>query len=332
MSVRTWVNLFIVYLVWGSTYLATAVLVETWPPLAGSGLRFLLASLLLAVYIIATRGTRALRVQRVELGSSVLIGVLLLSVGIGTLSLAVSHVPTGLAALLVATIPLWAVIIQAIGRRRPRPLTLAGVIIGLIGVALILLPGGTQAPQSGPAAEGTQVALWSLALLGSSIVWAFGSWLSPRLKTPSDTLVMTLYQMLTASTVLIVIGMLRGERFDFSSVSLASWLGLAYLVVFGSLIAYNAFTWLIAHASLSFVTTYAYVNPAVAVLLGFIVFGEALTTDVWIGLTVVLSAVALVVSGERVRRARFQPPQGSASSPPAPPPSPEPPRQQKVAP
>lgn len=332
MSVRAWINLIIVYLVWGSTYLATAVLIETWPPLAGSGLRFLIASLLLAIFIMATKGIRTLRVSRSELASTSLLGVLLLVVGIGTLSLASSHVPTGIAALLIATIPLWAVVIQAIDRRKPRPLTLAGVVVGLIGVGFMLLPGGTAPPESGPAAGGTQVVIWSIALVVSSIIWAFGSWLSPRLSTPRDVLVMTLYQMLTAGVVLLIIGLVRGERFNFAEVSIASWFGLFYLVVFGSLVAFTAFTWLIANASLSLVSTYAYVNPAVAVILGVIAFGEALTTDVWIGLTVVLSAVALVVSGERVRRATLLPPQQNGSSPPTPPPSPEPPRQQRVAP
>lgn len=300
--VRVWSALVVVYIVWGSTYIAIAVMIESLPGLIGSGIRFFIAALAMAVIVAITRGPRTLKVSRREAGASALIGVMLLATGIGTVSIVANHVPTSIAALIVATIPLWVVIIRLISGDRPRPLTLVGVGVGLIGLAVILAPGGISPPASGPAADGTAIVAGSIALVCSTFLWALGSWLSPRLPTPSNTLVFTTYQMLVAGIVLMIAGAVSGERIDIASVTMSSWLGLLYLIVFGSLLAYTAFTWLVGHAPLSLVTTYAYVNPAVAVVLGVIVFGEVVSSDVVFGVLFVLGGVALVVSGERTRR------------------------------
>ena len=299
-----WANLVSIYVIWGSTYLGTALLIETMPPLAGSGLRFLIAGVLLVGIVAVLRGPRALAVSPRQLGSAALIGVMLLGVGLGTLSLASAHVPTGIAALVVASIPLWIIVFRILGRDIPGWRTLLGVAIGMLGLALIALPGGSEAPESGPAADGSGSAVWIIALLGSSAVWALGSWLSPRLTLPTDTLVVTTYEIFAAGIALFVVGLLRGERLDIAQVSGRSWFGFAFLVLVGSIIGYTSFAWLLGHAPLSLVSTYAYVNPAVAVLLGLIVFGEALSSDVVIGLTIVLGGVILVVRGESRARAR----------------------------
>lgn len=294
----TWANMASVYLIWGSTYLGTALLIETLPPLAGSGLRFLLAGALLIGIVAIVRGPGSLRITRRQFASTALIGVLLLGVGLGTLSLASSHVPTGIAALVIASVPLWIVLYRMLGGDVPGWRTLLGVAVGMSGLALIALPGGTEAPESGPAAGSESAIVWIIALLGSSAVWAFGSWLSPRLELPADALVVTTYEILVAGVVLLGVGLLRGERFELAQVSGRSWAGLAFLVVFGSVIGYTSFAWLLGHAPLSLVSTYAYVNPAIAVLLGLMFFGEAISADVLIGLTVVLGGVVLVVRGE----------------------------------
>lgn len=301
-ALRVWSALLIVYFVWGSTYVAIALMIETLPGLTGSGIRFVIAALAMAAIVAIARGPRTLRVTRREAGTSALIGVMLLATGIGTVSVVSNHVPTSIAALIIATIPLWVVVIRLVTGDRPRPFTLIGVAIGLIGLGAILLPGGTSAPASGPAANGTAIVAGSIALVCSSFLWALGSWMSPRLPRPSNTLVFTTYQMLVAGVVLLIAGRVSGEEIDLGAVSTSSWLGLIYLIVFGSLIAYTAFTWLVGNAPLSLVTTYAYVNPAVAVVLGVLAFGEVVSSDVIIGVVFVLGGVALVVSGERIRR------------------------------
>lgn len=301
-AVRVWSALLVVYFVWGSTYIAIALMIESMPGLTGSGIRFVVAALAMAAIVAITKGPSALRVTRREAGASALIGVMLLATGIGTASIAFDHIPTGIAALIIATIPLWVIVIRLISGDRPRPLTLVGVGVGLVGLAVVLAPGGASSPASGPAADGTAVMGASIALVCSTFLWALGSWLSPRLPTPSNILVFSTYQMLVAGVVLLIAGAVSGERMDVANVTLSSWLGLIYLIGFGSLLAYTAFTWLVGHAPLSLVTTYAYVNPAVAVVLGVIIFGEVITSDVVFGVLFVLGGVALVVSGERVRR------------------------------
>lgn len=301
-TTRIWLALLIVYIVWGSTYIAIGLMIESLPGLTGGGIRFILAAIAMAGIITVTRGPRTLRVDRREFGASALIGVMLLAVGIGTVSVAAEHIPTSIAALIVATIPLWVVVYRLASGDRPRPLTIVGVIVGLGGLGVILLPGGSVEPQSGPAVGGTAIVAASIAIMISSALWALGSWLSPRLPIPRNTLVHTTYQMLVAGIVLLIAGRVRGEVIDVSAITLPSWLGLAYLVVFGSLIAYTAFTWLVGHAPLSLVATYAYVNPAIAVMLGVLIFGEAISSDVITGVLFVLGGVVLVVSGERIRR------------------------------
>jgi drug/metabolite transporter (DMT)-like permease len=297
-SAAVWSALWVVYLVWGSTYLAIAVVIESMPPLLSLGARFLLATALLALFLAVRRGPRSLVVPWAEIRGAAVVGVLLLVCGIGFLTLAERYVPTGVAALLVAVVPMWVVLLRVGSGDRPHRVTWVGVLVGLAGVAVLVLPGEHVASVGG--ATAAQRALWSGLIVLGSICWAVGSFLQPRLRTPRDQLVLTTYEMLAGGVVLCLLGLARGERLgDFAEATTRSWIGLAYLVTFGSLLAYTAFVWLVTHAPLSLVTTYAYVNPVVAVALGFLVLGEQLTPGILLGGAVVVVGVVLVVSGER---------------------------------
>jgi drug/metabolite transporter (DMT)-like permease len=300
---RVWSALWIVYVVWGSTYLAIAVTIQSLPPLISLGLRFLVAAALMAGWLAVRSGGARLRVARAEFAGAALVGVLLLGVGIGIVTLAERFVPSGVAALIVACVTVWVVLIRVVTGDHPPLVTWLGVIIGLAGVAVLVLPGDqVQAVGGASAAERT---VWSLAIVAGTFSWAVGSWLQPRIPTPRDPLVLTTYEMLVGGLVLTGLGLLRGERFeqmlDGTTASYAAWL---YLVTIGSLLAYTAYVWVVGHAPLSLVTTYAYVNPVVAVLLGFLILGEPLTAGVLLGGAIVVTGVALVVSGERLGRAR----------------------------
>ncbi len=298
-SVAVWSALWVVYVVWGSTYLAIAVAVETMPPLTALGTRFLAACAVLGLALVLRRGPRALAVPWQELRGAVVVGALLLGVGMGVLSLAEQHVPSGVAALIVAIMPLWVVILRAVTGDRPPLVTWLGVAVGIAGVVVLVGPGSA----GGDAAA--QRTFWSVAMLGSTACWAFGSFLQPRIRTPRDPLLMSFYEMLTGGLALTAVGLLRGEHVtDMAHATARSWWGWAYLVVVGSLVAYTAFVWLVGHAPLSLVSTYAYVNPVVAVLLGWWILGEPLTLGLLVGGAVVVVGVMLVVSAERMARRR----------------------------
>lgn len=299
---RIWTALVVVYIVWGSTYLAIKLASESMPTQLGLGLRFLAAAALLALFLVVRKGPRSLRVGRRELGGAALVGVLLLGVGMSTVGLGQDYVPTGVAALLVAVTPLWIVLLRTFFADRPRPITFLGVGIGLVGVALLVLPGSDIAPVGDATVQ--QRVLWSLAIVIGSASWATGSFLQQRIPTPSDALVMTTYEMVAGGIALILVGSLRGDRLgDFLDATAVSWAGWIYLVLFGSLLAFVAFVWLLDNAPISLVSTYAYVNPVVAVALGTLILGEPLTSGVLLGGAVIIGGVMLVVSGERLGRA-----------------------------
>lgn len=293
LGIRVWTALAVVYVVWGSTYLAISYTVETIPPLLSAGARFTAAGLVLAVAVLAVRGRRVFRMTRGQLATAAVSGVLLLFGGNGLVSVAEQKVDSGLAALLIACVPLWIVALRTGLGDRPGPATALGVLLGFAGVGLIFLPG------SGGGDLG-YVALCVLAAFS----WSVGSLLVTRRPVPADPLVLTTVEMLAGGVVLLAVSAGRGELAGFSpaGVSAASWAGLVYLVVFGSLVAFTAYVWLLGHAPVSLVSTYAYVNPAVAVLLGVLVAGERLTGVVLAGGLIVLAAVAVVVTAEGRRR------------------------------
>ena len=290
-----WGPLVALWLLWGSTYLGISVVGENgMPPMVSNGLRFVVATVLLGVVLVIVRGPRVLAVTAEQLRSVAIMGVALLGVGIGTLSLAERVIPSGIAALLVAVMPLYVVVFRLRAGDRPARLTMVGVGVGFAGLALMLLPGGTT-PVSG---SDSDVVWWSIAVICSSFSWAYFSWRSARYTFPSNPLVTTTYEMGVAGAALIGVGALRGERLHFEHATSGYWLALAFLVT-ASIAGYTAYTWLLGHAPLSLTATYAYVNPVVAVILGALIIGEAITRDVLLGLTIVVGGVALVVTGER---------------------------------
>ena len=296
-----WVALVTVYLVWGSTYLAIRVVVETVPPLLAMGARFLLAGLLLAAVIAIRRGPRALRVRPRQLAAAGLVGLLLLLGGNGGVAVAEQTVPSGIAALLVAATPLWLVCLRTAARDRPVPLSLVGTVVGFLGIALLVRPG---------ASLGEGVETWGLiVVVGAAASWALGSFLSSRIPVPEDAFVATTWEMLLGGMALLASGLAAGELPDLhvSDIAPEAWAWLAYLVVVGSIVAFSAYVWLLHHAPISLTATYAYVNPVVAVALGALVLSEPVTTAVVIGGAVVVLGVGLVVSAER--------PRGRASAP-----------------
>jgi len=285
-----------VYVVWGSTYLAIRVAVETMPPMLSAGARFITGGLILGL-ICALRGRR-LRVTRRELTACALIGLLLLAGGNGLVVFAQAGgagapVPSGVAALLIAVVPLILVILRAATGDRPKLWTVVGVIIGFTGLAaLVLARGGT----------GAVPVLGALTVLGGAASWAVGSFASRRVPLPADPFVSTVYQGLFGGAGLLLVGALRAERVDLAQVSTRSWLALAFLITAGSLAALTAYVWLLQNAPISLVSTYAYVNPAVAVLLGALLVDESVTGQIIAGGLIIVVGVALVVSTERPKR------------------------------
>ena len=292
-ALNVWVALGIVYIVWGSTYLAIAIAVQTLPPLLYAGLRFALAGLLLSGWL-AFRGVD-LRISRRELAGAATVGILLLAIANGLVVFAERTVPSGVAALIVASIPLCIVIYRMVAGERVGRDLLAGVLLGLVGVAILVVPGGLN---------GTIDPIGALMLFGATMSWAFGTFLSPRLETPRNALVSTAYQMLAGGFVLIVVALGSGElaHIDPATFSIPSMVAFVYLVVFGSLVAYSAYTWLLQNASVSLVSTYAFVNPVVAVVLGALVLAEPITPTIVIGAAVIVVAVAFIVFRQNAAR------------------------------
>lgn len=291
-----WTALGAVYVIWGSTYLAIAIAVQTLPPLFSAGLRFCLAGLLLLGFIAVRRG---IRVGREQLIGAATVGFLLLVGGNGFVVLAERTVPSGLTALIIASVPLWIVIFRRLAGDRIHASTFVGVAVGFAGVAFLVVPRG-----SGGAVDTGGL----LMLLVATISWALGTFLAPRLRMPRDGLLSTGIQQLTAGIVLVVVGAALGElaHLEPATWSMRSLVAMAYLVVFGSLVAFTAYSWLLQHAPVSLVATYAYVNPVVAVLLGALILAEPITPSIVLGAAIIVAAVAFIVTreGARERAAR----------------------------
>jgi drug/metabolite transporter (DMT)-like permease len=307
---RVWTALGLVYIFWGSTYLAIVYVVDTLPALLAASARFAVAGALVLLYLLLRRGRTALRATRRQAGTAVLIGVLLLLGGNGLVSVAEEReLPSSLAALLIAAVPLWVVLLRASTGDRPARRTVLGVTIGFAGVAILLLPGARP--------EGVEL-LPAAMVVGSSLLWSLGSFLATRLDLPDDVLFTSVLQMAGGSLSLGLAGLVRGETLDPAGVTTTSVLALAYLVVFGSLVAFTAYSWLLGVAPVSKVSTYAYVNPVVAVVLGALIAGEAIGPLTVLGGLVTVLAVAIVVSedGRRRRAAAAADADGAPTDPP----------------
>lgn len=290
---KTWTALGLVYVVWGSTYLAIRYVVEGLPPLLTAATRFVLASALIAAFLAVRRGRSSFRATSRQWRNAALIGLLLLLGGNGGVTLAEQqHLPSGLAALLVAGVPLFVVVLRIAARDRPAPRTVLGVAIGFVGLAVLLLPGARPA--------GVPV-LAAVTVVGASLAWSVGSFVATKVALPPDPLAATIGEMMGGAAGLLLVGLVRGEHFQASQVTGSSVLALAYLVVFGSVVAFTAYSWLLGTAPVSTVSTYAYVNPVVAVLLGAAVAGESLSGTTLVGGAITVLAVAVVVSERRSR-------------------------------
>jgi len=280
-----------IYVVWGSTYLAIRIMVETMPPLLGAGARFAVAGAVFWTLLRLRRGAAHVRVTPREAAFALLAGSLLCFGGNGLVTVAEQEVPSGLAALIIGAVPLWVVVMRlSDGDSVPRG-TLAGVAVGFAGLAVLVLPG--DRPGDAP--------LWGvLTIVAASISWAAGSYYSKRMDLPPDAIVSTAFQMLLGGLAMVLTGLAVGEagEVDLDAFSARSLTAFGYLIVFGSLLAFTAYTWLLQNAPISTVATYAYVNPVIAVALGAVVLSEEITLAVLVGTAAIVASVAAVVRRE----------------------------------
>jgi drug/metabolite transporter (DMT)-like permease len=323
-SIRlVWLALVTVYIVWGSTYLGIKVAVETMPPFLMAGGRFLVAGLLLFAWdawaerrrsaardLVAPdpgrvtplhRGRRGRPWWRSEWAAATLIGGLLLLGGNGGVVWGEAHhVASGVSALIFATLPMWMALLSfVLYRERLSPMVLSGLALGFAGT--VLLVGGVSGGASG--------LLPPLIVLGGAVCWSLGSVLTRWAPLPERQTRSTAMQMICGGGLLLLAGAAAGElgRLDVAAISARSWTGLVYLILVGSLIGFTAYTWLLPNARISLISTYAYVNPIVAVFLGWIVLGERISGRTLLASAVVVAAVAIVVTGRSMADRRERP-------------------------
>ncbi|HEY3124404.1 MAG TPA: EamA family transporter [Thermoanaerobaculia bacterium] len=277
-----------VYLLWGSTYLAIRFGVETIPPFLMAGTRHLTAGLLLYLW---TRLRGRPHADKRHWATAFFLGGLMLLGGNGLVTWAERRVPSGLAALIVASVPLWMALLDGIQKRlRPGLPVVAGLLIGLAGLLALVAPRHF-------AGNGRVDLLGAGALLLAALCWASGSLYSRHARLPESVLTATAMQMIGGGVLLWVVGLAAGEgsRLDLAAVSVRSVLSLAYLVVFGSLLGFSAYVWLLRATTPARVSTYAYVNPVVAVFLGWAFAGEAVTLRIGLATIAIVGAVALII-------------------------------------
>ena len=285
-----------VYIFWGSTYLAIKYAIETLPPFLMAGSRFLFAGSILFLWARLSKDYEAPRLEHWR--TSFVVGTLLLLGGNGAVVLAQHYISSSLAALLVATEPLWIVVLSWLWLKSGRPnwKVALGLVLGFAGVWLLI--GGR--PSSG---SGTESGQWIglVAVIVATLSWATGSIYGLRAPVPKSSLLTAGMQMIAGSLSLLAVGVIRGEyaSFDPSSVSSSSIFGLIYLIIFGSLVGFTAYSWLLKNARPSMVATYAYVNPVIAVILGWLIAGESMTGQMLFGAGVVVGAVVLITSQSR---------------------------------
>lgn len=298
-----------VYVIWGSTYLAIRFAIETLPPFLMASARFLVAGALLYGW---TRLKGASRPGRAHWMGALIVGGLLLLGGNGAVVWAEQRIPSGVAALVVAIVPLWMVVLDWLwgGSARPTGRVWTGLGLGLVGLALLIGPGALLG-------SGQVDGLGVLVVVLGSLAWTVGSLYSRRTRLPTRPLQATAMQMLCGGALLAILAGMTGEWSEVSlaAVSMRSGLALAYLIVFGSLVAFTAYVWLLRVSTPARVSTYAYVNPVVAVLLGWALASEPLTPRMLIASAVIVGAVAMITSDGMRRSAgspQTKPPEGVA--------------------
>ena len=307
-----WVGLAILYGVWGSTYLAIAVAVDTLPPFLMAAARFGLAGLALLAWVAIRRRESLNMPSRRQLLDSTVVGALLLGGGMGLVAWGEQTIPSGITAVVVAMMPVWVAIFGGafFGDRLPRIAGL-GIVVGFVGVAILVGPTALGAPE---ALDAPGV----LAVLVAPIAWSIGSlYASHRARLPGDPLVATGMQMVAGSLVLAFMAVATGEpgRFEPARVSIESFAAFLYLTVIGSVLAFTTFGWMLRVAPLPLVATYAYVNPVIAVILGALILAEPIEPRMLLAGAIIVGAVALIVTA----RSRMAPPRGALPRPTIPP-------------
>jgi drug/metabolite transporter (DMT)-like permease len=297
--VLSWIALGIVYVVWGSTYLAIRVGVGHVPPLLLAGIRYVIAGALL--YPIASRASAGGRASGPTSGgvrpgarawlACAVVGVLLLFGGNGGVSLAETTLPSGVAAVLVATVPLWMIVFAwPLERQRVTARSAAGLAVGLGGVVILVGSGLAGGRMSGV-----------FIVIGASAAWGFGSVLSHRLPVPANAMLAAAIEMLAGGVALLAVAAATGEfsRVHWSAVPATSWIALAYLIGPGSILAFTAYGYALSHLPVATVSTYAYVNPVVAVLAGIVFLGEQFSWREGLGAALVLASVVIILNRPR---------------------------------
>lgn len=278
-----------IYLIWGSTYLAIRYAVETIPPLYTAGIRHLTAGTILLCWCLAKR----LRPTWAQIRASIIIGTFFFLISHGLLHWAERRVPSGLASLLIASEPIWVFLLSAIAAKQWHwnGALLAGIFLGLGGVGLLM---GRSALSSGPG-----MFVGSLAVVVAAFAWGVGVVYSRRSHLSGNPFLLSALSLVAGSLQLLIAGTVAGEYrgFSLASVSLRSWLSLGYLILLGSIVAFTAYNWLMEHYSPTLVATHTFINPIVAVLLGWLLAGEAVTFNVLLSAAMVVSAVILVDRG-----------------------------------
>ena len=286
-----WIGLLTLYIVWGSTYLAIRYAVQDLPPFLMSGARALIAGVLLYTW---ERARGAAVPSRLEWRSAAIVGVLLLTGGSGGLAWAEQWVASGVASLLVGTMPLWMVLFDVLrpGGQRPGWQAIVGVLMGFGGIVVLLRPA-----QSGGDVESVDL-LGAVIVLLAVFLWSIGSLYNRTAPLPSSPLLATAMQMLVGGAALLLLAALFGQwgQLNLAAVSARSWWAFAYLTVFGSLIGFTTFIWLLRVAPTPLVSTYAYVNPLVAILLGHFMGGESLTARILTAAAIIVGSVILITA------------------------------------
>ena len=295
MKTKIWIALLALYIVWGSTYLAIRFAVDTIPPFLQAGLRFLISGLILVIWRRAAGDEMpSLKQWR----SLAIVGTLLLLGGNGLVSFAEQRIASGVAALIIGTVPLWLVLIEAIrpGGVRPSWRALIGLIVGFGGIYLLIGP-------SELTGKFQFDILGTLTLITAAFLWSLGSIYSRSAELPKSALMTTGAEMLAGSIPIFIVSILFGElkSFSFAQVSGQSWLALLYLITFGSMVGFVAYIWLLQNAPVSLVATYAYVNPLVAVLLGSWFAQESLTARTLVAAGIIIGSVVFINSARQVK-------------------------------
>ena len=286
-----------VYIIWGSTYLGIRFAVETIPPFLMAGGRFIVSGIILYVW---TRARGAGKPTFPQWKSATIIGGLLLLAGNGVVAWAEQWIPSGITALIIASSPISFVLIDAFQRKTPPTMdVISGLVLGTIGIFLLIDPTRLIA--------GDELYLpGAFAIVLATVAWAYGSLYSRKADLPSSPLLATAMEMLAGGALLTLTGLLLGEtaRLDLAAISSQSLIAFAYLIVFGSLIAFTSYVWLLRVASPAMVSTYAYVNPVIAVFLGWLIGNEAMNGRILVAALIIVGAVAIITTFNARRTAR----------------------------